>query len=197
MASLHFSSPWIPCTEESPRLAWVGPKVEIHVVFLRGLLTYADAHMPKHTHLSTYAHLTPVAPRTELTGKSEYTRAYTHLYKCTHAHSAPVSVFEELSWTGKSVKSQDWWSHHKRLVVDGHVAYYWKNSAVKSCNKFRKIRAPVSGQRLELVWVCSTIRNPTHSSPWFLFSLHRKNISKKSTLNELYICIEKVFEIQC
>jgi len=24
---------------------------------------------------------------------------------------------------------RDWRSHHWRLTIDGHVAYYWKNSA--------------------------------------------------------------------
>jgi hypothetical protein len=68
-----------------------------------------------------------------------------------------MSTFEELSWTSKS------WgrSHHKRLAVDRHVAYHWKNSAVKSWNKSRKMRPPVSSRGLEPGWAVSTTRNLT------------------------------------
>jgi hypothetical protein len=83
-------------------------------------------------------------------------RAHTHPYKRTHVHPTPISTFEELSWTDKS---RDWRSHHRRLTVNGHVIYHWKNSAIKFWNKSRKIRAPMSSRGLKLGWAGSTIRN--------------------------------------
>jgi hypothetical protein len=29
---------------------------------------------------------------------------------------------------------RDWWSHRRRLAVDGNTAYHWKHNAVKSWN---------------------------------------------------------------
>jgi hypothetical protein len=90
--------------------------------------------------------------------KCSHTRAHTHPYERTHAHPTSMRTSEELSWIGKS---RDWSSHRRCLVVDGHVAYHWKNSAVKSWNKSRKIRTPVSSRGLESGWADSTTRNPT------------------------------------
>jgi hypothetical protein len=54
-----------------------------------------------------------------------------------------------MKWASKSRNSR---SHRKRLVVDGDVAYYWKHSAVKSCNKSRKIRGPMPSRWLKHWW---------------------------------------------
>jgi hypothetical protein len=92
--------------------------------------------------------------------RRSHTRVHTHPYERTHAHPTHMSTSEELSWTGKF---RDWRSHHRRLAVDGHVAYHWKNSAVKSWNKSRKMQAPVSSRGFEPRWAGSTTRNPTSS----------------------------------
>jgi hypothetical protein len=72
------------------------------------------------------------------------------------------------NWTGKSWSSQ---SHHRRLAVDGNVAYNLMHSAGKSWNKSRKIRTPVSSRGLEPWWAGFTTRNPTNWS--MIRSRHR------------------------
>ena len=52
--------------------------------------------------------------------------AHAHKHERTltpmNTHSTPMGTSEEPSLTGKS---REWWSHHRRLAVDGHVAYHW------------------------------------------------------------------------
>jgi len=55
-----------------------------------------------------------------------------------------------------------------RLAVDGNIAYHWKHNAVKSWDKFRKMRSTVPSRGLEPGWVGSTTRNLI-SSPNSLF----------------------------
>jgi hypothetical protein len=61
-------------------------------------------------------------------------------------------------WAGRPRDSR---SHHRRLAVDGVVAYHWKHSTVKSWIKSRKMRAPVPSRELKPRWTGFTTRNPT------------------------------------
>jgi hypothetical protein len=85
--------------------------------------------------------------------------AHTQPYEPTHVYPTPMSTSEKLSWTDKS---RDWWSRHKCLAVDEHVAYHWKNSAVKSWNKSKKIRWPMSNRGIKPRWAGSFTRNLTN-----------------------------------
>jgi hypothetical protein len=69
---------------------------------------------------------------------------------CTHTHP-----YEDTYANPTVMKTSD-----RRLAIDRDVAYHWKHSTVKSCNKFRKMRAPVSSRRLEPGWAGSTTNNP-------------------------------------
>jgi hypothetical protein len=70
------------------------------------------------------------------------TRTHTHPYEDTYANPTLM-------------KTSD-----RHLAIDGDVVYYWKHSTVKSYNKFRKMRAPVSSRGLEPRWAGSTTKNP-------------------------------------
>jgi hypothetical protein len=61
---------------------------------------------------------------TQYKHKRSHTRAYTHPYEHTHVHPTPMSTSERLN---RRIGSWDWWSHHRRLAIDGNVASHWKD----------------------------------------------------------------------
>ena len=70
--------------------------------------------------------------------------------------------------------SRYWWSHHIRLAVDGNIAYRWKHNAVKSWDKFRKMRSTVPSRGLEPGWVGSTTRNLISSRNSLFYQMFMK-----------------------
>ena len=51
------------------------------------------------------------------------------LFTCTHIYSMNIHIqpypYKHLQKT-EPADPRDWWNHHTRLAVDGHIAYHWK-----------------------------------------------------------------------
>jgi len=111
-------------------------------------LGWTTSSLAHETFWTTHTHPTHAHP----TNAHIHERTLTSMNARTHVHSTPMSISANLEidevttcasplWTHTRThtlpyehldKFRDWWSHHRRLAVDGHVAYHWKNIAVKS-----------------------------------------------------------------
>jgi hypothetical protein len=98
------------------------------------------------------------------TKRRHLTRKRTHLCEYRYINPTPWAHPKRFAGT-----SRDWRSHHRRLAVDRNVAYHWKHIAVKSWNKFRKMRAFMPSRELKPGWAGSTIKNLTN---WARLSSH-------------------------
>ena len=60
------------------------------------------------------------------------TLTYTSAHSSLWMHVRTPYPYEHL-WRTKLDRqiSWDWRSHHRRLTINGHVAYHWKNNAIK------------------------------------------------------------------
>jgi hypothetical protein len=79
----------------------------------------------------------------------------------TYPMSTSKKLCRHISRLTKSLQAPRFrWKHHhhRRHTIVGNVANHWKNNAVKSWNKSRKIRTPMKWRGLESWWVVSTIR---------------------------------------
>jgi len=76
-------------------------------------------------------------------------RTYTHTPMNTHTQTLPL-------WSSSKTEPtnpRDWQSHHRRLTVDGNVAYHWMHNAVKSQNirSYGGVKPRISGATEALV----------------------------------------------
>ena len=54
-------------------------------------------------------------------------RMHTHPYEHMHTNSTLIGTFKD--WADKFSRRY-WWSHHRRLVINGNIAYHWKHKSV-------------------------------------------------------------------
>jgi hypothetical protein len=86
----------------------------------------------------------------------------THMKACTQ--TLPLWASSKTGLTNP----QDWWSHYRRLTLDGNVTYHWKHNVVKLCNiRFHGESNPGPDVLLRLLcYVMVTYETNARSSSW-------------------------------
>jgi hypothetical protein len=74
-------------------------------------------------------------------------RTHTHPYEYTHANLT-------LGASSKTVPAnpQDWRRHHRRLAVDGNVAYHWKHKRRRIIFRYPQLLAKIGLNDFSMIW---------------------------------------------